>query len=349
MKKLIALVLFCPLFVSAHAFASSNAGAAPAWPPPLSTTFSKGDATKFGEDFPTRSENGNSKVSVNGTCVGDIPADLDLRTCDLVVDGVLFQSESDAVPLGELVFDASGRAISDPGVLLDGCACVSGDPNCSAICDSEELSCLQACPGGKANEVTYRSDQRTRPTLKLRVKRREVDDKQRLEFIMALDRAVSGPPSLTPGAWDAASGVAFPPAGHACLDTGFHLWCGSNKVGRKLYACAAAVDWRPSTSGKPAPYTALKTRGEACGLAPTPTPSPTPTPFPGCVSNIECLSGEYCQHPNGACGLPGKCVRKADTCFALWDPVCGCDGRTYTNSGCAAKAGVSIAALGVCN
>lgn len=351
MKKLITLVLFCPLFASSEAFPFLSEVAAPAWPAALTTTLSKGDATKFGEDFPTRSENGNSKVSVNGTCAGDIPADLDLRTCDLVVDGVLFRSEPDKEPSGELVFDAAGRAISAPGVLVDGCPCVAGDPNCAAICDSEELSCLQACSGGKASEVTFRSDQRTRPTLKLRVKRREVDDKQRLEFSMSLDRSVSAPPSLVPGAWDSANGIAFPPDGHACLDTGFHLWCGPNSAGRKLYACAAAADWRPSTSGKPAPYTALKTRGEACGSVPTPTPTPTPTPspFPGCVSNIECLSGEYCQHPDGACGLPGKCERKPDFCFSLWDPVCGCDGRTYTNSGCAAKSGVSIASPGVCN
>lgn len=297
---------------------------------PLTGRIVKGDVTKFGESWPTTSENGNSKVSISGDCAGAVPADLDLRTCDLVLDGMLFRIDPNASPTGELAFDASQRPVSAPGTLADDCACEADDSGCTELCDADEQPCLQACRGGKSSEVTFRSDQRARPTLKLRLKRREVNRQQRLEFSIALDRAVSGP-----GAWDSLSGTAFPPENHACLDTGFHVWCGSEKAKRLAFSCSASTDWRPTSSGSPAAYTALRTRGEVC--------SP-----PGCLTNADCSTGEYCARVDGACWAQGECSPRPGACPWFWEPVCGCDGRTHSNAACAAVAGTSIASDGPC-
>lgn len=297
---------------------------------PLTGRIVKGDTTKFGEGLPTRSESGNSKVSISGDCAGPVPADLDLRTCDLVLDGLLFRVDPEASPTGELALDAWGRPVSAPGTLADDCACETGDAGCVELCDADEHPCLQACRGGKSSEVTYKSDQRARPTLKLRLKRREVNRQQRLEFSLALDRAVSGL-----GAWDQTNGIAFPPDNHACLDTGFHLRCGADAASRVSFSCSASTDWRPTSSGSPAPYTALRTRGEAC-------------PPPACSTNADCPTGDYCSRIDGACWAQGACTPRPTACLGIWQPVCGCDGHTYANRGCAAVAGVSVASDGTC-
>jgi len=307
----------------------------PARAVPLVATISKGDATKFGEDLPERAENGNSKVSITGTCNGEIPEDLDLETCDLVLDGLLFRTDPDARCTGELVFDAAGRPVPARGTLVDGCACTAGDTTCTSLCDPADPSCYQTCPGGKASEVTFRSDQRARPTLKLRLKRREVDHRPRLEFAMTVDRAVTAPSSTCPGGWDPDSGTAFPPVGHACIETSFHLWCGRTIAERRPYSCSTGVDWRPTSSGKPAAFTNLRTRGEAC----------VPPP---CATDADCLDHQYCHRVEGACWALGECTHRPDVCIQSWDPVCGCDGRTHSNAACAAVDGTSIASRGPC-
>ena len=70
-----------------------------------------------------------------------------------------------------------------------------------------------------------------------------------------------------------------------------------------------------------------------------------------CFDNADCAPDEYCLTPPAACDGPGECVdRLGDDvqCLAVWDPVCGCDGQTYSNACYAAKAGVSIDHMGEC-
>lgn len=55
---------------------------------------------------------------------------------------------------------------------------------------------------------------------------------------------------------------------------------------------------------------------------------------------------------NGACGGSTECIDPSiitgNPCFAVWEPVCGCDGNTYSNGCYATEAGVSSFTQGTC-
>lgn len=63
-----------------------------------------------------------------------------------------------------------------------------------------------------------------------------------------------------------------------------------------------------------------------------------------------CASTSYCAVPQGQCGTTGVCINKppATACTGVIDPVCGCDGQTYTNPSCAAVQGVVVKTKGAC-
>ena len=66
-----------------------------------------------------------------------------------------------------------------------------------------------------------------------------------------------------------------------------------------------------------------------------------------CWENSMCDLEDYCFFAH--CGLEsGICLPRPTDCPDLYEPVCGCDGVTYTNACFAAVEGVSIDYIGVC-
>jgi hypothetical protein len=69
--------------------------------------------------------------------------------------------------------------------------------------------------------------------------------------------------------------------------------------------------------------------------------------FPG----FPCPQGQVCDLPPGTCNyadLFGQCRPTGDACLAVWDPVCGCDGRTYGNDCERLRAGAQLDHRGEC-
>jgi hypothetical protein len=71
----------------------------------------------------------------------------------------------------------------------------------------------------------------------------------------------------------------------------------------------------------------------------------------GTIKGIVCSRGEYCFYKGGTCGIAdmqGICKPRPKRCHRIYNPVCGCNGKTYPNSCEAERAGVSVKHPGKC-
>jgi hypothetical protein len=67
--------------------------------------------------------------------------------------------------------------------------------------------------------------------------------------------------------------------------------------------------------------------------------------------DVACPEGEFCKQELGACLDPaatGACAPRPQGCDAIFDPVCGCDGESYSSECSAWSSGVSAATYGTC-
>lgn len=87
----------------------------------------------------------------------------------------------------------------------------------------------------------------------------------------------------------------------------------------------------------------------------------SPCPQFRCLANVQqcggllgllCPGGEYCNYDcDGNCGAAdelGTCLQKPQVCTQDFQPVTGCDNRTYANACIAASEGVSVKCGAVC-
>ncbi len=104
-----------------------------------------------------------------------------------------------------------------------------------------------------------------------------------------------------------------------------------------------------STSADPAPPVS------ATATAPAPPPGRAPVAQGGMcggIAGFQCQAGLYCAFAEGArCGAAdasGVCQSRPDVCTQQFDPVCGCNDKTYPNACTAAREGISVVHSGEC-
>lgn len=128
-------------------------------------------------------------------------------------------------------------------------------------------------------------------------------------------------------------------------------------------------------AGEPAAQAPYDASSAAEAASPTPNGAPPDSPPPGTdaaspspaspassqqaegamcggIAGIACADGLYCAFPLearcGAADQSGTCSALPEMCTEQYEPVCGCDDKTYSNACHAAREGVSVGREGEC-
>jgi hypothetical protein len=113
--------------------------------------------------------------------------------------------------------------------------------------------------------------------------------------------------------------------------------CGSSTPPSEVPASTPSSDAASDTSPAESPPSKVHGAGDICGG----------------IAGFACAPGLYCSFaPEAACGAAdqtGTCAPMPEMCTEEYQPVCGCNDKTYSNACSAAREGVSVLRQGECS
>ena len=139
--------------------------------------------------------------------------------------------------------------------------------------------------------------------------------------------------------------------GGACADHNEILGSGAELTSTPCNSCPAGTLPALTCPSDRAPRCYQRTDGTCGWQNKCADPAPTVVTCGG-LAGISCAKSQYCNFPVeaqcGAADQTGTCAMPPQACDLVYAPVCGCDGKTYSNACEAAASSVSVAASGAC-